>query len=79
MFASQLELFSINIIRLPLDVVNVIVLNTIQIERTTNIIDLIVKIEANHIGSLETIVERKLEVVLENKVYLETCYHHKLG
>jgi hypothetical protein len=79
MFTNQLELFSINIIRLPLDVVNVIVLNTIQIERTTNIINLIVKIEANHIGSLETIVERKLEVALENKVYLETYYHQKLG
>jgi len=45
MFTNQLELFSINIIRLPLDVVNVIVLNTIQIERTTNIINLIVRLK----------------------------------
>jgi hypothetical protein len=59
--------------------VNVIIVNTVQIERTTNTIDIIIKTKANHIGSLETIVERKLEVALENKVYLETYYHHKLG
>ncbi len=79
MFTSELELFSISINILTLDVVNVIVVNTIQIERTTNIIVLIVKTEANHIGSLKTIVEKKLEVALENKVYIETYYQHKLS
>jgi hypothetical protein len=58
---------------------NVIAVNIVQIKRTTNIIVLTIKPKANHMGSLKKIVERKLEVALENKVYLETYYHHKLG
>jgi hypothetical protein len=37
MFVSALELFSIRRISLPLDVVNVVVINIVQIEITTNI------------------------------------------
>jgi hypothetical protein len=37
MFASALELFSNGTISLPLDVVNAVVVNIVQIEITTNI------------------------------------------
>jgi hypothetical protein len=42
MFASALELFSIGTISLPLDVVNAVVVNIVQIEITTNIASFVV-------------------------------------
>jgi hypothetical protein len=56
-FASESELFFIGTINLPLDVMNVVIVNTIQIERITNTIDFAVKIGVNHRGSLETLVK----------------------
>jgi hypothetical protein len=42
MFASAPKLFSIGTISLPLDVVNAIVVNVVQIEITTNIASFVV-------------------------------------
>jgi hypothetical protein len=59
MFASESQLFSIGTINLPLDPMNVVIVNTIQIERITNTIDFVVEIGVNHRGSLETVVKRQ--------------------
>ncbi len=59
MFVSESQLFSIGTINLPLDPMNVIIVNIIQIERITNTIDFVVKIGVNHRGSLEMMVKRQ--------------------
>lgn len=79
MFASELELCFIDIISLPLKGVSSIVINIIQIEKTieTSYFNIVLNIEINHIVTLQTLINKELEVALENKVYLETYYHHK--
>jgi hypothetical protein len=59
MFASEFELFSIGTINLPLDAMNVVIINTIQIERITNTIDFVIEIRVNHRGSLDIVVKRQ--------------------
>jgi hypothetical protein len=59
MFASEYELFSIGTIDLPLEAMNVVIVNTIQIEKIKNTIDFVVEIKVNHIGSLDTVVKRQ--------------------
>jgi predicted amino acid-binding ACT domain protein len=78
-FASELELCFIGIISLPLKGVSSIVINIIQIEKTieTSYFNIVLNIEINHIVTLQTLINKELEVALENKVYLETYYHHK--
>jgi hypothetical protein len=79
MFASELELCFIGIISLPLERVSLVVINIIQIEKNikTSYFNIVLNIEINHIVTLQTLVNKELAVALENKVYLETYYHHK--
>jgi len=79
MFASELKLLSIGTISLPLEVVSSIVVNIIQIERTTYIANSSVKIKVNHIVAFEIVIDKELEVILEDKVYPKTYYNHRLG
>jgi hypothetical protein len=79
MFASELELFFIGIINLPLEAISLIEVNTIQSERTTNVANYGVENKINHKIDYEIIISKKLEVTFEYKVYLETYYQHKLG
>ncbi len=68
-------------ISLYLEVVSSIIVNIIQIERTTNIANFGVEIIVNHIVAFEAILDKELEVTLEvtleDKVYLKTYYHHR--
>ncbi len=76
MFASELELFSIGTISLPLKTLEIVVDNIVQIEKTTNTKT---KPFCNFRNSAETTLDKNNEVSLEDKVYLETYYHHTLG
>ncbi len=79
MFSNELELCFISIISLPLELVSLVVINIIQIEKTieTSYFNIVLNIEINHIVILQTLVNKELEVALENKMYLETFYQHK--
>jgi hypothetical protein len=59
MFASAPKLFSIGTISLPLDVVNAVIINIVQIEITTNIASYVVNTIINHKDNLQTIVDIK--------------------
>jgi hypothetical protein len=59
MFASAPKLFSIGTISLPLDVVNAVIVNIVQIEITTNIASSIVNTIIDHKDNLETIGDKK--------------------
>jgi hypothetical protein len=69
MFVNELELFSSDIINLPLEVVSVVVMNIVQIERITKILKFVIKPTPNHKGSVEIVITKKLLVNIENKVY----------
>jgi hypothetical protein len=69
MFVNELELFSSDIINLPLEVVSVVVMNIVQIERITKILKFVIKPTLNHKGSVETVITKELLVNIENKVY----------
>jgi hypothetical protein len=79
MFASELELFFIGIIGLPLKGISLVEVNTIQIEKTTNIANFGVKNKINYKIDYDIIISKELVVTFECKVYLEAYYHHKLG
>jgi len=55
MFASEPKLFSIGIINLLLENVSVVIVNIVQIEKTTNIADFVEKPTIIHRGSAKTI------------------------
>jgi hypothetical protein len=59
MFVNEPRLFSIGIINLLLDVGNAIIVNTIQIEKTIDTIDFIIKPTLSHIGSSKIVVNKK--------------------
>jgi len=59
MFVNEPRLFSIGIINLFLDVGNAIIVNTIQIEKTIDTIDFIIKPTLSHIGSSKIVVNKK--------------------
>jgi hypothetical protein len=69
MFINELELFSSDIINLPLEVVSVVVVNIVQIERITKILNYAIKPTPNHKGSVEITITKELKVKFENKVY----------
>ncbi len=75
MFNSEPKLFSIGTISLPLETLEIIVVNTMQLKRIIETIDCRAKSYYNLKGS----VDNKLEVNLKDKVYPETYYHHTLG
>ncbi len=79
MFASELELFSIGIISLPLETLEIVVINTVQTENNTKTINDKAKPSCNFKSSVEIVLENKPKVNLEDKVYLKTYYHHTLG
>jgi hypothetical protein len=56
MFVNEPRLFSIGIINLLLDVGNAIIVNTIQIEKTIDTIDFIIKPTLSHIGSSKIVI-----------------------
>jgi hypothetical protein len=72
----NLNYFSIGIISLPLETLEMMVVSTIQIKRTTKTIDARVEPSCNFRSSAKIALNNKLEVNLEDKVYLETYYHH---
>jgi len=74
MFASKLELFFIGTISLPLETLDVIVINTIHLERTIDIIDSTRKLSCNFRSNAKTTLEKKPKVSLEVKVHFETYY-----
>lgn len=59
MVVNEPRLFSIGIINLFLDVGNAIIVNTIQIEKTIDTIDFIIKPTLSHIGSSKIVVNKK--------------------
>jgi len=69
MFASELKLFSINNIYLPLKSISLAIVNIIQIHRFIKTLDFNVYTKANHIIVLETIVNKKPKIALKDKVY----------
>jgi hypothetical protein len=75
----NLNFFFIGIINLPLEAISLIEVNTIQIERTTNIANYGVENKINHKIDYDIIISKELEITFEYKVYLETYYQHKLG
>ncbi len=81
MFASEHKLFSIGTINLPLELISLIITNTIYNERITNTSDfgVVLKLEVNRKVFPKIVVDQELEVALENNVYLETYYHHTIG
>ncbi len=78
-FVNELELFSIGTINLPLEILEIIVINTIQLKRTIEIANSKAKPFCNFKGSAEIVLEQKPKVNLNKKVYPETYYHHMLG
>jgi hypothetical protein len=62
LFVNELELFSSDTISLPLEVVSVVVVNIIQIERRTKILNFAIKPTPNHKGSVETVITKELKV-----------------
>jgi hypothetical protein len=76
MFANELELFLIGISSLPLKTLETIVVSIIQTEKNTKTIDAKAKPSCNFKSSAKIVLDNKLEVDLEDKVYLETNYHH---
>ncbi len=74
MFISELELFSIGTISLPLKPVNLVIVNTIQIEKTTksSYFGIILNIEINHKVAPQIIINKELEIALEDEVYPKT-------
>ncbi len=81
MFVSEPKLFSIGTINLPLEPISLIITNTIQNERIiiTSNFGVVLKLEVNHKVVPKTIIDQELEVALEDNVYFETYYHHKVG
>ncbi len=69
MFASELKLFSINKIYLPLKSMSLAIVNIIQIQRSIKTLDSNVYTKVNHRTILETIVNKKPKITLKNKVY----------
>jgi hypothetical protein len=69
MFASEPKLFLIGIISLPLIFLEIVVINIIEHEKTTKIIDSIVELSCKLKCSVETTFDKKLEVSLKDKVY----------
>jgi hypothetical protein len=78
-FVSELELFSIGTISLPLEILETIVANIIQPKITIKITYFKVQLHCNFKGSAKIVFDKKLKVNLKNKVYPETYYHHMLG
>jgi hypothetical protein len=68
MFARELQLFSINIICLPLKSISSTILNIIQIQITIETLDFNVYTKVNHRIILGTIVNKKPKIALEYKV-----------
>jgi hypothetical protein len=79
MFANQLELFSIGTISLPLETLETMVANIIQIKRTTKTTYCKGKPFYNLKSSTKNVLNKKPKFSLEDKVYLETYYHHTSG
>ncbi len=76
MFANEPKLFSIGTINLPLETLDIVVVNTIQLKKITKTIDSKAEPSCNFKSSAKTVVDKRPEVSLEDKVYLETYYHH---
>jgi hypothetical protein len=72
----ELELFSISTISLHLDVVSIVIINTIQIDKTINFANPI-ETTLIHKVSSKIIFSKKLEVAFEDKVYPKTYYHRR--
>lgn len=79
MFASELELFSIAIINLPLKFLEIMVVSTLQTKKNTATIDAKAQPSCDFKTSAKTTLNNKHEVNLENKVSPKTYYHHTLG
>jgi hypothetical protein len=71
--------FTIGTINLPFEILEIIVINTIQLKRTIEIANSKAKFFCNFKGSVEIVLEQKPKVNLKEKVYLETYYHDMLG
>ncbi len=79
MFASEPKLFSIGTINLPLEILDTVVVNIIQIEKTTKIVESITKPCCIFRCSTETTLDMKLDVSIEDKMYSKTYYCHITG
>ncbi len=78
MFANEPKLFSIGTISLPLEILKTLVAS-IQTKKYIETIDAIAEPSCNSINNVGTVLDNKLEVSLEDKVYPKTYYHHMLG
>jgi hypothetical protein len=56
MFVNELELFSTNTISLPLEAVSLLVMNIVQIERITKILNFVIEPTPNHRGNVEIVI-----------------------
>jgi hypothetical protein len=76
MFANEPELFSIDIISLPLKILKTVVVSIIQTKKNTKTIDSIANPFCNSRNNVKIVLDNKLKVSLEDKVYHETYFHH---
>jgi hypothetical protein len=76
MFVNEPKLFSIGTINLPLETLDIVVVNIIQPKIITKTIDFKVEPSCNFRSSAKTTLDKRPQVSLEDKVYLETYYHH---
>ncbi len=79
MFVSELELFSIGTIGLPLKILEIVIDNIVQTEKTTKTTNAKTKPFCNFKINAETVLDKQPKVSLKNKVYPKTYYHHTLG
>jgi hypothetical protein len=77
MFISEPKLFFIGIISLPLETLDTIVTNIIQLERTTKIANSKAEPFCNLKGSANLLLLiRNSRSILKDKVCFDTYYHH---
>ncbi len=62
MFASEHDLFSIGTITLPLEILKIVVVNTMQTKRTIETTDVKVEPSCNFRSSVEIAIDKKPEV-----------------
>jgi hypothetical protein len=76
MFTSEPKLFSIGTISLPLETLEIMVVNIVLTKKTTNSRG---EPSYNLRISIENVIDKKPKVSVEDKVYPETYYHHTSG
>ncbi len=79
MFANEPELFSIGTISLILKTLDIIVVNIIWLAKIIENVDFKTKPSCHFKDSVKIAFDKKPKVRLDDKVYLETYYHHMSG